>query len=88
VAFAGDRGIRQVEVSADGGATWSAAALQQPTSPTTWTFWQLAFQPKGAGPLKLAVRAVDGTGQAQTSENAETFPSGSTGYHQINVEIQ
>ncbi|HEY7092831.1 MAG TPA: molybdopterin-dependent oxidoreductase, partial [Ktedonobacterales bacterium] len=45
IAFAGIRGIQQVEVSVDGGATWQRASLQPPLSDQTWVFWNWAWRP-------------------------------------------
>ena len=87
VAFAGDRGIQKVEVSSDVGATWTPATLASPISPTTWTFWQTTWQPRVPGTYQIVVRATDETGRPQVSQNADTFPVGSTGYHQIRVEV-
>jgi hypothetical protein len=87
VAFAGDRGIKSVELSGDGGTSWQPAVLLPPVLPNVWTFWQTTWQPKTPGAYTVVVRAVDGTGQPQTGANAETFPVGVTGYHQIRVNV-
>jgi hypothetical protein len=87
VAFAGDRGIKSVELSGDGGTSWQPAALLPPILPNVWTFWQTTWQPKTPGAYTVVVRAVDGTGQPQTGANADTFPVGATGYHQIRVNV-
>ncbi|MDA4118406.1 MAG: molybdopterin-dependent oxidoreductase, partial [Thaumarchaeota archaeon] len=39
VAFAGDRGIEKVEVSTDGGNTWTPASVKDPLSNYTWVLW-------------------------------------------------
>ena len=85
VAFAGDRGISRVEVSPDAGASWLAAALFPPLSPTTWAFWQAWWQPQPPGTCTLVVRAVDGSDKPQTADRADPFPAGATGYHRIRV---
>jgi DMSO/TMAO reductase YedYZ molybdopterin-dependent catalytic subunit len=87
VAFAGDRGIQKVEVSSDGGKTWSPATLIPPVAPNQWSFWQIPWQPAAPGSYTLIARATDGTGKPQTSDDAETFPVGATGYHSIRVAV-
>lgn len=87
VAFAADRGIQRVEVSTDAGNSWSTAELLPSLGPSTWSFWQLGWQPPAAGSATLVARAFDGAGQPQTDRRADSFPSGSSGYHSINVRV-
>ena len=87
VAFAGARGVQEVEWSADGGRTWSAAELRAPLSPLTWVLWQAVWTPPGEGAYTLVVRARDGGGELQTAQVAPSFPSGATGYHTIRVNV-
>jgi DMSO/TMAO reductase YedYZ molybdopterin-dependent catalytic subunit len=87
VAFAGDRGIKSVELSSDGGMTWQPATLLPPVIPNVWTFWRADWTPGRLGATTLVVRAVDGTGQPQTGASADTFPVGATGYHQVRVNV-
>jgi len=85
VAFAGDRGISRVEVSVDGGVTWSPAALRPPLSAATWVIWSSIWRVDPPGRHHLVVRAVDGAGEPQVSERRTAFPSGATGYHALEV---
>jgi DMSO/TMAO reductase YedYZ molybdopterin-dependent catalytic subunit len=80
IAFAGDRGIRKVEVSVDGGASWLPARLEKPLSPDTWVLWYLPLRETAPGTVTALVRATDGTGEVQTPEVADSFPAGATGY--------
>ncbi|MEI7555131.1 molybdopterin-dependent oxidoreductase [Candidatus Chlorohelix sp.] len=87
-AFAGERGIKKVEISNDGGNTWQEARLKEAINQNSWQLWQFAWTPVGAGkPVTLTVRATDGTGTPQLKDNAAPFPSGSSGYHSVNVHI-
>ncbi len=88
VAFAGDRGISRVEVSTDGGHAWQAATLEPPLSPLTWVRWTYRWVPPAPGHYTLAVRAADGTGALQTSEEQDPLPDGATGYHRIRVTVE
>jgi hypothetical protein len=86
VAFAGDRGISRVEVSTDGGRTWSPALLKPALSAFTWRLWRYRFTaPNGARDVEIQVRVVDGTGAVQTGRVAPPEYSGSSGYHEVNV---
>jgi DMSO/TMAO reductase YedYZ molybdopterin-dependent catalytic subunit len=85
LAWAGDRGIRRVEVSLDGGRTWAPAILRRQLAKAAWRQWRLPWQPAGSGRLVLQVRAVDGGGVVQTAQQAPPHPSGASGYHQVDV---
>ncbi len=87
VAFAGTRGISKVELSTDGGATWSSAPFKAPLSPLTWVLWTFDWTPAKEGAYRLMVRATDGMGAAQDSRGAASYPSGASGYHTIQVDI-
>lgn len=87
VAFAGTRGIAKVEVSTDSGRTWSSADLQAPLSPLTWVLWTATWAAPSEGSYQLQVRATDGTGAVQQSGRAMSYPSGSSGYHTIRVQV-
>lgn len=86
VAFAGDRGVSRVEVSVNGGATWSPARITAPLSPFTWSLWSFPWQVQRAGSCTLLVRGVDGKGTVQTEQRHDPYPTGATGYHTIRVE--
>ncbi|MGA2666364.1 MAG: molybdopterin-dependent oxidoreductase [Nitrososphaerales archaeon] len=87
MAFAGDRGISKVEVSADGGATWSPASMKDPLSDYTWVLWSAYWNPPSTGGYALVVRATDGQGNAQTATITTPFPAGATGYHTVDVTV-
>jgi hypothetical protein len=87
LAFAGDRGISKVEVSTDGGETWTTASLTDPLSNYTWVFWSSQWNPPAVGSYKLMVRATDGTGAVQTAVISDPFPNGATGYHVVDISV-
>ena len=86
VAYAGERGIAQVEVSADKGASWTAAQVKPQLSPYTWQLWRadLRLTPETR---EIWVRATDGRGTLQTQSQAEPYPAGSTGWHSVRVSV-
>ncbi|HEY7357959.1 MAG TPA: molybdopterin-dependent oxidoreductase [Ktedonobacterales bacterium] len=87
LAYAGIRGIQQVEVSADDGLTWHAATLLPPLSDQSWVFWTWAWTPPGKGTYTLVVRATDGTGALQTEMQRGTVPNGATGWQHVTLHI-
>ena len=87
VAFAGTRGISKVEVSTDGGASWSEAPFRAPLSTLTWVLWTLDWAPPKEGAYRLVVRATDRTGALQDSRSSASYPSGASGFHSIHVDI-
>jgi DMSO/TMAO reductase YedYZ molybdopterin-dependent catalytic subunit len=88
IAFAGIRGIQQVEVSVDDGATWQRASLQTPLSDQTWVFWHWTWRPTAPGIHTIIARATDGRGRLQTQKRRGTVPNGATGWHEIKVVVK
>jgi hypothetical protein len=87
IAFAGDRGIQRVEISADGGTSWTDAELKPALSRFSWVLWRLEWLSPGLGSFDLTVRATDGTGAIQTATRQDPAPDGATGWHAIRVEV-
>lgn len=87
VAWAGDRRVSRVEVSADDGRTWMPAQLEREGDPLSWRRWRLpvCLQP---GVHALTVRATDGSGRAQDKERRPPHPAGATGWHRIVVTVE
>ncbi len=85
VAFAGKRGISAVEISADGGRSWSPATLKPPLSKLTWVTWSATWSAASAGQYRLQVRARDGQGALQSGSASPSYPDGSSGYHSVQV---
>lgn len=88
VAFAGDRGVKDVEYSTDGGKTWLKAELKPPLGQFTWVLWAAIWKPSGPGEYTLKVRAKDGGGVLQTAKEAPTLPDGASGYHTLRVRVR
>ena len=85
LAWAGDRGIRRVEVSLDGGASWVPATLRRELARAAWRQWRLPLPPGTQGRRTIKVRATDGRGELQTPREAPPHPSGASGYDQVDV---
>ena len=88
VAHAGDRGVKQVEVSLDGGGSWQVAKIDFASSPLAWVLWSYDWKPARPGDYRLVVRATDGQGEVQTAEERGIVPEGATGYHRISVGVE
>lgn len=87
VAFAGERGIRAVEVSVDGGASWQPARVKPAMGDHTWVLWAFEWIPATPGPAGLTVRTVDGTGALQSGGPKPPLPDGVEGLHSISVKV-
>lgn len=88
IAFAGARGVEAVEVSIDDGETWQTAEIGANPNPDgiAWVLWTHEWDAT-PGAYTLVVRAIDGTGEVQTSEEAPELPDGSSGWHRITVGV-
>ena len=89
VAGEGQR-IERVEVSSDGGATWTNATLLEQPQPWTWCFWKATVL-LGPGVHQLVVRAWDSAGGTQPAEVRQVWNwKGylNNAWHRINVVIQ
>src|SRR6266508_1228272 len=84
VAWSHHVGISKVEVQIDDG-TWMPARLGTGDL-DTWRQW-VAEWDAPAGTHTIRARAADGHGELQTATQAESFPSGATGWHTIQVLV-
>lgn len=72
-AIATGRSVVRVDLSDDGGAHWTQAALEHlPNAPWSWTFWQAAID-LPPGEHELAVRAWDSAGQTQPASTEDAW---------------
>lgn len=71
-AWAGRLGVSRVEVSADGGVSWSPAELGEQVGRYAWRAWSYRWQ-VGPGRYTLCVRATDSEGSTQPVEQMWTF---------------
>lgn len=85
IAFAGARGISNVEVRVDGGP-WQEARLRSPLSETTWVIWRYDW-PFEAGDHTFEVRCAEADGTPQIEAESESRPSGATGLHSRDATI-
>jgi DMSO/TMAO reductase YedYZ molybdopterin-dependent catalytic subunit len=86
VAWAPGRGISRVEVQVDD-TGWQEAELSEPLSNDSWRQWLINWDAQ-PGTHRLQVRATDGNGDTQTSEQRPPRPDGATSYHTISVVVE
>jgi hypothetical protein len=64
LAWAGERGVKKVEVSTDGGKTWTTAT-HAAGAPLVWTPWTAQVTPSAKGVMPLVARCTDDRGNTQ-----------------------
>ena len=75
IAFDGGRGIREVQVSTDGGRSWTEATLGKDLGNYSFREWSLGGVKLAAGTHELKVRAFNRAGESQPLE-AQWNPNG------------
>jgi DMSO/TMAO reductase YedYZ molybdopterin-dependent catalytic subunit len=77
IAWDGGDGIRRVEWSADGGASWREATLGRDLGRYAWRQWRFRFKPAQAGDIALLARAHSRGGSTQP----DVLVPNPAGYH-------
>jgi hypothetical protein len=88
-AWSGLGSIERVEVSTDGGDSWTRATLGDPLSPFAWTPWTFAWDAATPGAYELCPRATDAEGNTQPLEqpwNLHGFANNMV--QQVQVEVR
>jgi sulfite oxidase len=87
-AWAGEADIVKVEISTDGGTTWSAAKLGPDQARYAWRLWNYDWKPGKGGDYSLQSRATDSQGRIQPA-TAAWNPSGYlyNAVDQVNVHV-
>lgn len=80
-AFAGPRWIEGVEITTDGGATWTPATIDYQPGGHIWTLWSFDWSLPEPGTYELQARAVDAEGrtsslQPQGTDRHQGFDGG------------
>jgi DMSO/TMAO reductase YedYZ molybdopterin-dependent catalytic subunit len=87
-AWAGRVGVSAVEVSVDGGASWSKAQLPELGLPYAWRTWTFRWNAT-PGEHMLFVRAIDADGNMQPLDQEWNFGGyGNNGVQRVNVIVR
>ena len=76
-----DDGVARVDISADGGESWSAAALE-PREDRSWQRFAMSWRPAASGPITLSSRATSVGGATQPAGGARNAIYG------VNITIE
>lgn len=88
VAWSGEAPVARVELSADGGRTWSSATLGEAPSPCASAPWWAVWVPEGAGRYELLARATDAAGNTQPLEHIHNeLGYGNNAVHRVPVQV-
>ena len=68
IAFVGDGGVSQVEISADGGHSWQRAELGRDKGTYSFRQWSTRVTAPQSGTLRLQVRCTNTKGEVQPAE--------------------
>jgi DMSO/TMAO reductase YedYZ molybdopterin-dependent catalytic subunit len=85
IAYAGDRGIAKVEYTVDGGKSWRAAEMLDPSGPgkDVWVRWEGKVTLAPGTEMTVTSRATDAGGTLQPEEFALPQPDGGGGWHSL-----
>lgn len=73
-AWSSDADVAAVEISSDGGATWSSAELLGEPIPNAWRFWRFNWRtPAAPGTYRLIARATDAAGRTQPASRIPEY---------------
>jgi len=65
MAWAGEEHVTNVDISTDGGSTWTAATLSKESLSYTWRLWTAQWRPTQPGYYTVMSRATDSAGRVQ-----------------------
>jgi len=88
-AWAGPAGLRLVEISVDGGRSWSPAGFMGDSEPMSWRLWATEIDVKPPARVTLMARATDQAGNVQPAEpeiNAGGY--GNNAIHKVTVDVR
>ena len=85
IAWAPTRGVERVEVNVDGEG-WLECQFGEALGDESWVQWHREWTPT-AGQHRIQVRATDGDGVTQGSEEVPPRPNGAEGWHTVTVNV-
>ena len=90
LAWAGENRIAQVELTTDGGKSWTPVILSNDIRPYTWVLWSYPWEAQTRGVFTLSVRATDDRGNVQppARDNLRIDNYELNWYHTIHCEVR
>ena len=85
IAWSPTRGIERVEVNIDDEG-WLPCQLGEALGDESWVQWHREWTPS-SGRHRIQVRATDGDGITQRSEEVSPAPNGAEGWHTVTVNV-
>lgn len=85
----GGRPLSMIEISTDGGKSWSPARIIVKGGIWTWTFWEVVVNLAPGGHV-LAVRASDGSAEVQPEHLDEAWNVkgyGNNAWHRVSIQV-
>ncbi len=89
-AYAGEAGIKKVEVSVDSGKSWQLAELIGPEQPYAWRHWEFLWKVDVGGDYTIMARATDTNGNSQPDTalwNALGYENNGVREHAVTIRI-
>jgi sulfite oxidase len=90
-AIGGAHPLEQVEVSGDGGTTWTTAKLMSSRAyPWAWWLWQIQIELK-PGAAQIVARAKDSAGHTQPRDAEEIWNFkgyANNAWHRVNIQVK
>ena len=87
-AWAGSVGVKNVEISIDGGKTWRFAGFMGDVAPLAWRMWVTEIEIKSPAQLTIMARATDKAGEAQPiAAQANGGGYGNNSIHEVKVRV-
>lgn len=88
IAMAGERTVEKVEVSTNGGRSWTEAQITTQRLPNIWVTWAYEWKLPATGEYQIVARATDSAGDVQPEEDAGAdLYDGRTGWHRVRVKV-
>ena len=85
IAWAPTRGIERVEININDEG-WLPCQLGEAVGDESWVQWHREWTPS-AGRHRIQVRATDGDGFTQSSEEVSPAPNGAEGWHTVTINV-
>jgi sulfoxide reductase catalytic subunit YedY len=90
VAFDQGKGIKEVQISVDGGKSWSSSTLGKENGKYAYRMWSFEWEAKTKGEFSIMVRAINRIGNIQPQIDEIGWNAGGYQYNavdSVNVKI-